>query len=145
MLLRFNRFAKLIYLWILEIQRNKWVNFPWWWNKCGAKQILRQGKVTMEGLYFEMRIFEFNFQKVYSLPHLALQFLGLCSTHFHFFSPEQLAIEANNRGDYFPVQGTCLGMEVLSALVAEVIEFTKICNKKNELLENMPSRKRAFF
>ncbi|KAM8865678.1 gamma-glutamyl hydrolase [Synchiropus picturatus] len=30
----------------------------------------------------------------------------------------KLALEANNKGDYFPIWGTCLGMQLLTALVA---------------------------
>eukprot|EP00878_Enallax_costatus_P002549 GHUV01002731.1.p1 GENE.GHUV01002731.1~~GHUV01002731.1.p1 ORF type:complete len:355 (+),score=97.23 GHUV01002731.1:235-1299(+) len=30
----------------------------------------------------------------------------------------QMAIEANDKGDYFPVHGTCLGMEVLSVIIS---------------------------
>ena len=32
----------------------------------------------------------------------------------------QWALESNERGDYFPVQGTCLGMELITILVSEV-------------------------
>lgn len=33
---------------------------------------------------------------------------------------DQWAIEANDKGDYFPVHGTCLGMEVLANVIAQV-------------------------
>jgi gamma-glutamyl hydrolase len=30
-----------------------------------------------------------------------------------------LACEANDRGDYFPVHGTCLGMETLAIIISQ--------------------------
>lgn len=30
-----------------------------------------------------------------------------------------LAMEANDRGDFFPVHGTCLGMEVLASVISK--------------------------
>lgn len=39
------------------------------------------------------------------------------------FEGWQWALESNERGDYFPVQGTCLGMELITLLVSEVNIF----------------------
>ena len=39
---------------------------------------------------------------------------------YYFLLLLQWAIEANDNGDYFPVYGVCLGLELLGILVSQV-------------------------
>ena len=47
------------------------------------------------------------------------------------FEGWQWALESNERGDYFPVQGTCLGMELITILVSKVIFQKRKLDEEN--------------
>lgn len=43
----------------------------------------------------------------------------------------QLAIELNEKGDYFPIWGTCLGFELITFLAAGQKELRSSCSATN--------------
>lgn len=45
-----------------------------------------------------------------------------------------LAMEANNNGDYFPIWGTCLGFELLLYLAAGKKNYLTACNSYDRAL-----------
>ncbi|CAM1302608.1 GGH (predicted) [Pycnogonum litorale] len=45
-----------------------------------------------------------------------------------------LAVEANDRGDYFPIWGTCLGFEMLQILMAKTPEILTNCSMEDVAL-----------
>ncbi|XP_015122693.1 gamma-glutamyl hydrolase [Diachasma alloeum] len=46
----------------------------------------------------------------------------------------RIASEMNNRGDYFPIWGTCLGFELLTYLAANGEEHRTKCSSNNQIL-----------
>ena len=45
-----------------------------------------------------------------------------------------IAVEMNDKGDFFPIWGTCLGFELLTYLSAKDVEHRAHCNSMNQPL-----------
>jgi hypothetical protein len=65
--------------------------------------------------------------------------LGVHTTNWVVVSILQMVIEANERGDYFPLYGVCLGFELLTILVTQVHSLILAQERLSSALNLLPA------